>query len=142
MAIGIFRKKYTLRKFEAQTVTDGYAASKYKDIIVKLNVQPQAPDNMDAQEQGDSTVKTLKSWGSDELTSADEYTNTPGDCLFYKGIWYECTSSVDWDHTLLAHFQSDFVNLPADKQMPPPPPVQQPKPPDPQEPPPESGVDE
>lgn len=120
MAIGLFKKPYTVRKFVTQTVVNGYASSAYTDKITRLNVQPQAPDTFNGGESGDTTVKHLKSWGADKLTSADEYSNTPGDLLFYQGIWYECTSSVMWDHTLLSHYQSDFVNLPADKQPPPP----------------------
>jgi len=120
VAIGLFKKKYTLRKHGSQTNTNGYTAATYEDVIVKLNVQPQAPDEYDGDPSGERTIKRLKSWGVAELTSANEYLGIPGDLLFYKGIWYECTSSVDWDHTILSHFQSDFTALPASKQPPPP----------------------
>ena len=120
MRIKIFRRPYTIRKHGPQTVIDGYASANYADSVIRLNVQPQAPDDMDATPSGDKTVKQLKSWGSDKLTSANEYDGIPGDLLFYGGIWYECTSSVMWDHTMLAHYQSDFVAWPAEKQPPPP----------------------
>ena len=123
MAIGLFKKPYAVRKFASQTVVDGYAAASYTDVIVRLNVQPHAPDNLEPAEAGDTTNKHLKSWGPDKLTSANEYDGIPGDLLFYHGVWYECKSSVMWDHTLLSHYQSDFVNWPAEKQPQPPPEV-------------------
>jgi len=120
MSIGLFKKPYTIRRHGEQTVTDGYAWYPYTDIITRLNVQPQAPNEFDAAPEGDRTIKRLKSWGPAQLTSANEYTGQPGDYLFYKGIWYECLSSVEWDHTMLRHFQSDFTALPAEKQPDPP----------------------
>ena len=120
MKIKIFRRPYTIRKHGPQTVEEGYASAAYADSIIRLNVQPQAPDDTQADPSGDHTVIFLKSWGSDRLTSANDNTGIPGDMLFYNGLWYECTSSVMWDHTMLAHYQSDFVVLPAEKQEPPP----------------------
>jgi hypothetical protein len=120
MGIGLFKKPYTLRKHGKQTNIDGHMVAPYTDMIVRLNVQPQAPNEYEGDPEGERTIKRLKSWGPSQLASADEYSNTPGDLLFYKGIWYECTSSADWDHTILSHFQSDFVALPASKQPPPP----------------------
>ena len=120
MAIGIFHKPYTLRRHGEQTVVNGYASFAYADKTVRLNVQPQAPDSFEGRDEGDATVKQLKSWGPAMLTSANEITGVPGDLLFYNGAWYECKSSVMWDHTILSHYQSDFVILPADKQPDPP----------------------
>ena len=120
MAIGLFRKPYVIQKHGEQTVIDGYASAEYVDSITRLNVQPQAPDDYQGNPEGEKTVKHLKAWGADKLTSADEYNGIPGDRLYYHGVWYECKSSVMWDHTILAHYQSDFVALPAEKQPKPP----------------------
>jgi len=121
MAINLFKRKYTIRRHGSQFNVDGHTASTYEFDTTCLNVQPQAPDNYEGDPDGERTVKKLKSWGPDKLTSADEYSGIPGTLLYYKGIWYECTSCVDWDHTILSHFQSDFVALPASKQPDPPP---------------------
>ena len=118
--VGLFKRPYTVRKHGAQVITRGYPSAPHTDVILRLNVQPVAPNRFDAQPEGDRTVKHLKSWGREQLASANEYTSVPGDLLFYRGIWYECKSSVQWDHTLLRHFQSDFVALPANKQPRPP----------------------
>lgn len=120
MGLCIFRKPYTLRRHGEQTVKRGYASAPYSDIITRLNVQPQTPDSFEGREEGDTTVKHLKTWGRDRLTSADEINGIPGDLLYYQGGWYECKSSVMWEHTPLAHYQSDFVILPGTEQLSPP----------------------
>ena len=112
MGIGLFKRPYTLRRYKPQAIKDGYAESEYTDIIVKLNVQPLAPNDYLALPEGERTVKRVKTFGFDQLTSADELSGTPGDRLWYLGAWWECKSSAVWDVTLLRHFQSNFVILP------------------------------
>ena len=116
MSIRLFKKPYTVRKHGEQVLADGYPSSPYNDKIVWLNVQPVSPDRLEVRPEGDVTVVRLKSWGSDKLASADEHNGVIGDLLYYHGLWYECKSSVMWDHTILSHYQSDFVVLPATKQ--------------------------
>ena len=118
--IGIFWKPFVVRRHGKQKVVNGHAQAPYTDDIARLNVQPQAPDSFEGREAGDVTVKHLKAWGPDALTSADELQGIPGDLLFYRGAWYECKSSAKWDHTPLRHYQSDFVILPAAEQPKPP----------------------
>ena len=133
--IKLFKKPYTLRRYGEQTIEDGYASAPYSDAIIKLNVQPLTPDELMALPDGERTVKRIKSYGPDKLTSANEFEGIPGDWLFYNGYWYECTSSVMWDHTILRHYRSDFVLIPQCDQMSPPNPTM----PDPE--PPDGGVD-
>jgi len=120
MYIGLFKKPYIVRRYAAQTIVDGYASAPYKDTTMMLNVQPFTPDDLRVLPEGDSTKKRVKSFGPDRLASADEFEGVPGARLFYQGYWYECTSSVMWDHTILSHYRSDFVILPQRDQMPPP----------------------
>ena len=120
MPLGIFWKPYVVRRREPQKVIDGHAASAFSDMTMYLDVQPKNPNRFEGNEEGDFTVKRLRAWGGDELTSADELTGTPGDLLFYKGRWYECVSCVDWHNTPLGHFQSEFTALPSDRQPKPP----------------------
>ena len=127
MGLSIFRKPYTVRQHSEQTVKRGYASAPYADIIARLDVQPQAPDSFEGREEGDVSVKHLKAWGNKKLTAADEIAGIPGDCLYYQGAWYECKSCVNWKHTPLAHYQSDFVIMPAEKQFDPPDPAPDPK---------------
>jgi hypothetical protein len=129
--IRLFKKKYTIRRYDPQTIINGYAFASYTDFIVRLNVQPLTPDDLLALPEGERTVKRVKSYGPDQLQSADEFTGTPGDRLFYFGHWYQCMSSDFWHNTPLGHFQSDFVVLPQKEQEAPPAPIQPPNlPPD------------
>ena len=114
--IGLFKKPYTVRQHKAQTVVNGYASAPYADTVMRLNVQPLSSDELLALPDGERTVKRVKSFGPDRLTAADEFDGIPGDRLFYNGRWWECTSSVMWDHTILAHYRSDFVILPQREQ--------------------------
>ena len=120
MSMGLFKRTCHVRKYIPQTITDGYTNSQWKDIMVKLNVQPFSSYELMALPEGDRTVKRLKSFGSDKLTSADEFTGAPGDRLFYQDHWYECVSSVCWDHTILKHYQSEYVICPVHEHEPPP----------------------
>ena len=118
--LGLFKKPYTVRVYTAQTIVKGYASAPYADAVMRLNVQPLTPDEIMALPEGERTVKRVKSYGPDKLTSADEFKGVPGARLFYNGQWYSCLSSVMWDHTMLSHYRSDFVILPEREQMPPP----------------------
>ena len=111
-------KKYVIRKHGPQENINGHMAAPYTDSIVKLDIQPQTPDEYDGDPSGESIARRLLTWGADLLAPANEYTGVPADLLFYKGIWYECVSGGDWDFGLLAHSESKFVALPASKQPP------------------------
>lgn len=108
----IFKKTYIIRRFEQQEIIRGHAVSGFTDVKTKLNVQPLNPDELQSLPEGERSVKRVKAFGDYPLTAADQTSGTPGDWLYYKGHWYECKSSVDWDHTLLAHFRSEFVIVP------------------------------
>jgi len=120
VAIGLFKRLYTVRKHGAQTITCGYASAPYTDVRTMLNVQPLSPDELQALPEGERTVKRVKTYGAGKLTSADEYDGVPADMLFYRGQWYKCKSSVDWNHTMLSHYRSEFVILPECDQPDPP----------------------
>lgn len=109
--VGIFRKSYTVRRFSAQTVVMGYTTSGHTDAVEKLNVQPLSPDELKALPEGERTIKRLKAFGDFPVRAADQSAGTPGDFLFYNGQWFECTSSVPWDHTMLSHYRSEFADI-------------------------------
>jgi len=118
--LGLFKKPYPVRVYEAQVIVNGYASSPYHDVTMSLDVQPFTPDELMALPEGERTIKRVKSFGSAKLASANEYEGIPGVRLFYSGQWYECVSSVKWDHTILSHYRSDFTILPESAQMLPP----------------------
>ncbi len=116
MYIGLFKKQYTIRQYAGQSIVNGYAEASYTDSQLRLDVQPLTPDELLALPEGERTVKRVKAFGPDRLVSADEFAEIPGTRLLYNGLWYECKSSVMWNHTLLSHYRSDFVILPPNEQ--------------------------
>ena len=117
MGINIFKRLYTVRKYKPQVIEQGYAsADEYMDVEMMLNVQPMSPNELMVLPEGERTLKRVKAIGSDEITAADDATGIPGDRLLYAGSWYECKSSVHWDHTMLRHYRSEFVILPYSEQ--------------------------
>ena len=108
----IFRSPYVVRRFGEQEIVQGHATSGYADEVTKLNVQPLNPNELQALPEGQRTVKRIKAFGDYPLRAADQDAGTPGDLLRYLGQWYECASSVLWNHTLLGHYRSEFTLLP------------------------------
>ena len=109
MAIGIFRRPYTVRRRSEQRIINGYAVRDSSDFTIMLNVQPLSANELLALPEGERTVKRVKTYGADELISADEHGGRPGDMLYYDGQWYECKTCVHWLHTPLAHYEAEFV---------------------------------
>lgn len=107
-----------MRRFEEQKIVNGYPVAEYYDFKTILNVQQLTPHELQALPEGQRTIKNIKSYGADKFSSADENTSRNGDRLYYRGYWYECKSSNQWEYNLfsLAHFESIFVILPPDKQ--------------------------
>lgn len=115
MGIGIFRRSFVIRRFGEEDNVDGYGISKYSDEVTSLNVQPLSADELQALPEGENRVKRMKAFGDLVFTTADPSTGRRGDWLYYQGKmdpeghWYQCVSSLGWDHTLLGHCRSEFV---------------------------------
>ena len=107
--IGLFRKTYTIRHFGEQEIIKGHVTHPYTDSKTALNVQPLSANEIKALPEGQRNVKRLKAYGDKILTAADNNNKIVGDRLYYYGEWYECVSSLIWDHTVLAHCESQFV---------------------------------
>lgn len=111
MGFTIFRRTFTIRRFGEDEVIDGYAHTTYTDTNTILNVQPLSADELQALPEGERRTKRLKAYGDLIFTTADQSTGVRGDWLLYGGHWYECVSSLYWDHTLLTHCKSEFVEV-------------------------------
>lgn len=114
MNITIFNRKYWIRRFGEQRKVKGYYTSDYEDFVASLHVHPMGTDQLQALPEGERSVKHLEGHGSDILVAADQDKGIKGDYLFYKGDWYECTSAQEYDHTLLSHYNYQFVIIPKD----------------------------
>ena len=100
--LGIFRKRYVVRRFKTQKIVNGYAVAPYEDIAVSLNVQPLTPNELLALPEGERRFRRL-------LTASNPKEGIPGDWLYYRGEWYKCVSAAPWDHTILSHCESQFA---------------------------------
>ena len=120
MAIGLFKKRYIVRRHAAQNITDGYPSAPYTDTGIKLNVQPLTAEELQALPEGERGIKRVKTFGSDKLSAANEHETIPADRLYYRGLWYECKSSDLRDNTILRHYRAEFVVLPPNMQPDPP----------------------
>ena len=106
MGLGIFRRAFVVRRFGEENIVDGYGVSGYKDFITSLNVQPLSKDELQALPEGENTVKRMKAFGDLVFHTADRSAGRRADWLFYQGRmdpeghWYECVSSLGWDHTM------------------------------------------
>jgi len=89
-------------------------------MVQTLNVQRLNPDELQAKPEGSRSVAMLKSFGHERLTAANDYDGVPADLLYYRGLWYECTSSFLLDNTPLGHYRSEFALLPECDQPKPP----------------------
>lgn len=114
MNIRLFNKNYCIRRFEEQKEVKGYLTSGRKDFVASLNVHPVGTDTIQALPEGLRHLKRLEAHGEVELVVANEETNRKGDLLYYHGDWYECVNSQMWDHTLLSHYNYQFVLVPTD----------------------------
>lgn len=115
MGVGIFRRKFVIRRFGEENTVEGYGVAAFSDTTASLNVQPLSKDELKALPEGEQRTKRMKAFGDMVFTTADQSTGRRGDWLFYQGKmdpeghWYECVSSLGWDHTMLGHCRSEFV---------------------------------
>ena len=118
MFISPFRKPYVIRRYQSQEIERGYAKATYDDVVVLLTATSLSSNTMETNQEGFRTISRVKTIGTDELISADQYIGRQSDRLFYHGKWYECKSCIYHHHTFIRHFQSEFVLL--ERQEPPP----------------------
>lgn len=107
----MFRRKFTIRRFGEERMIDGYSHATYEDTTASLNVQPLSAAAVAALPEGERRIRRLKAYSDYTFTTADQSTNRRGDWLLYNGHWHECVSSVGWDHTILSHCKSEFVEV-------------------------------
>lgn len=112
--IELFNRKYWVRRFGTPKAVNGYYTSDYEDFVASLHVHVMGTNQLQALPEGERTVKHLEAHGSDVLFAADHDAGVKGDYLYYKGNWYECTSAQEYDHTLLSHYNYQFVIIPRD----------------------------
>lgn len=114
MNIELFNKDYWLRHFGEQEEVRGYLTSGYTDRKVKIHVHPLGTDKIAALPEGERLTKRLEGHGTVPICVSNMSENRKGDLLYYDGNWYECIDSQLWDHTVLCHYNYQFVAVPKD----------------------------
>ena len=114
MNIRLFNKNYWVRRFGEQENIRGYLSSGFNDFVASLHLHPMGTDEMLALPEGQRKVKRLEGHGEIELLTADQRVNRKGDMVYYHGAWYECEMCQLFDHTLLSHYNYQFVMVPLD----------------------------
>ena len=66
----LWKKRYTLRRYEQQRIVSGYAAKSYKEFDVYLDIQPVA-ENQNTLPEGRRRSKVIKSFGTFPIKTAD-----------------------------------------------------------------------
>lgn len=113
----LFRRKFVIRRFGEEIISDGYGSVSYEDSTTELNVQPLSKDELQALPEGERSTKRMKTFGDFLFAAADQASGRRGDWLFYQGTmdpvghWYQCVGAVGWDHTVLRHCRSEFVQV-------------------------------
>ena len=109
--MNIWRKNYTLRRYGQQQIVNGYPVSTYSEMQVLLDVQPDMnAANIDI--DGKRRVQRLTSYGDAEIITANVETGQRADRLFFNNDWFECDSSMWYEHTPIAHYTSTWIRVP------------------------------
>lgn len=106
MNITIFNREYTMRRF-AQDGT-------YEDSVISVHLHASENGGGSPWAETQGIVRNLQGHGMVPLREADLEAGTKADRVLYRGRWYECTSSVLYDHTSLAHYNYQFIVTPED----------------------------
>ena len=109
--MNIWRKNYTLRRYGQQQFVNGYPVAAYTEMTVLLDVQPDmnaATIDID----GKRRVQRLTSYGDAEIITANVEAGQRADRLFFNGSWYECESSMWYEHTPIAHYTATWIRVP------------------------------
>lgn len=112
MVLDIFKKPYTLRRFEKTQLVKGYSRARYSDSTVKLNVQPLSMSELVTLPDGIRRSKNIRAIGQVQIRTADDRTGTLADRIFYNGEWYECTGADIWGNTPVGQTEAIFGLVP------------------------------
>lgn len=112
MVLDIFKKPYTLRRFEKTQLVRGRFHAAYEDSTVYLNIQPLTSDDIMTLPEGMRRKKNVRAIGRMPLRTADEKTGILADRIYYRGEWYECTGADIWGNTPVGQTEAVFGLIP------------------------------
>lgn len=103
----IFKKPYTVRRYQKTSWKNGNPSAPYTDMTIYLDVQDNRRTNQ-GDRGGGSVVGSLTAYSDVEIRAADPDRQIDGDRLFYMGRWYSCKETVYWGNTNLKHWVCSF----------------------------------
>ena len=112
MILDIFKKPYTLRRFEKTQIKRGRPHAAYTDSTVSLNVQPLSSDDITTLPEGMRRKKNIKAIGRVAIRTADEKTGILADRIYYCSEWYECVGADIWGNTPVGQTEAVFGLVP------------------------------
>ncbi len=114
MNIMMWNKSYWMRRFSEIKNVGGYLTRQKEDTIISIHIETTGSNSMQPAPEGERLVKRLNGQGMVELHSSDQAKGEMGDLVWYRGEWYECTSSVFFHDTILTHWNYTFTVVPSD----------------------------
>ncbi|MFG6334789.1 MAG: hypothetical protein K1W20_04860 [Lachnospiraceae bacterium] len=114
MTLGIFKRTYTLRRFEKTQIVRGRVRAAYTDSMVSLDVQPLTSDDIMTLPEGMRRKKNVRVFGRLPMYTADEKTGTLADRIYYRGEWYECVGVSTWGNTPVGQTEAVYGLIPAE----------------------------
>lgn len=108
MALGIWKKKRIVRRFDASKMINGHQTSGFTDSVAVIDVQTTSSTGK-TDTDGDEHVQRLKAFGDYQMRVADIDNGVKADLLWFQGRWFECIASRLSENTFLKHWTSEFV---------------------------------
>ncbi len=112
MVLDVFKKPYTLRRFEKTRLEKGYSRARYSDSTVELNVQPLSMSESVTLPDGIRRSKNIKAIGKVQIKTADDKVGILADRIYYHGEWYECMGADIWGNTPIGQTEAIFGLVP------------------------------
>ena len=113
----IWRKWYKLRRFGPQKIIDGFPVRTHSEKSILIDIQPDV-NSTSIDTDGKRRITRITSYGNDEVWTDSVESGIKADWIFFNGSWYECETSMYYEHTPLAHYTATWIRVPegADKK--------------------------
>lgn len=106
--MNIFKKPYTLRRYQEPKIVRGYTSIPYEDLTLPMDVQTME-DVVITTEDGSESVQRLKVFCDFPILVENQSKQQKADRLWFQEKWFECRSSRLSENTPLRHYTATFV---------------------------------
>lgn len=106
----IWKSYYTMRRYGEQQVVRGNVVRSYTESQVFLDIQP-VMNEMTVTEGGKRVIKRITAYGNEMMHTEDVKNGIPADRIYFDGAWFECESSMKYEHSIVSHYTTSFVRV-------------------------------